>query len=181
MQIIMLPAPIIDSVTVQGAASESSYVTFNAWPNTYAEYAWSTGSTGGGLTSGGQTAQAEAWYNVPDTGYISVFAIDNNGCVGLADSVWLPIEPVSVEEQGTASVVQIFPNPAANNLSVAWMGEEGGPAIFELRDLLGHLVLRQRLLPNLPQQVQFRHLPAGVYLASIAGSNAAPTRLVIQR
>ena len=95
------------------------------------------------------------------------------------------LSEVKAEEVATVSLVQAFPNPFVNDLSITFTAEAPGTIRAELFDLHGRVVRRWPAHPFGTGQVQLpfplgqRSLPAGEYLLRMTDQAGAVESLVV--
>ncbi len=107
--------------------------------------------------------------------------LDGNGTPVFAD-VWRYMlgvcnnAPNAIKETNELLLVDVFPNPASQLVTVT---STEANAIVSLYELTGKLCLQEKMLG---QQLQWdtSHLPAGMYLLQVQGSSTHTTRLVIE-
>lgn len=96
------------------------------------------------------------------------------------DNINLAQFGLSVNELGLSSKLNIYPNPAANKLTVN-AGTEWLNAVYEVRDLSGRLILQSQLTST-DQLITVDELLNGVYMFSIEKDNIRRTeKLIINR
>ena len=75
-------------------------------------------------------------------------------------------EEITIENKG----IEVYPNPAANELNVLHYSE-APTSLLEVYDLSGKILLQEQIKNNATQQIDFNRLENGIYLMRIAGSN----------
>ena len=150
-----------------GASDGSIRVTPTLGTPPYA-YSWSTGATGPFLTN-----LAEGEYQVLVT--------DRFGCT---DQSTFNIGLVVDVDQSIPLVEQVnlFPNPTTGSLSVEFMLENPKSVNLELIDLTGRIldVRRLEIVQQNRIELDYRHLPKGIYLARfLIGEQPLIKKLVI--
>jgi hypothetical protein len=97
------------------------------------------------------------------------------------------IASVSIEENNeTISAWNVFPNPAADFVSVVFDSKVADNATFNLLDLNGRTVMSENFSANtgLNQysvDLASKNLPAGIYVATLrAGNVLKTTKLIVQ-
>lgn len=100
--------------------------------------------------------------------------------------------PISAEElgpnrlatDGSVKSAQVYPNPAANELTVMLNLEKGEKAVLELFDMTGRLIRTEQLNnPSSMQVISVSELPEGVYFCKIRSASVmlAEQKIVIAR
>lgn len=74
----------------------------------------------------------------------------------------------SIEHEGTAGNLKIFPNPAVNRIQVEGLDKNYLSAIYNMQ---GIIVRRASLLGNQVNDINIVHLPPGMYYLSILSAN----------
>lgn len=125
-----------------------------------------------GNRPGGQSYSLLDAQPLPGQSYYRLAMHDEDGRVAYSS-----VQPVG---RGGAFRVQVYPNPAREQVQVA-LPLADAPAVLELRNTRGQLVRQLRLPPGLyPAQLQTADLPGGVYFLRVqqaAYSNT--TRLLL--
>lgn len=142
-------------------------------------YNWSFGN--------GETLTTEfpfASFQYSNTGEYAICLEIDFGC-GLS-SVCDTIEVVisSVHDLTKYPQIELYPNPAKNQLHIQLSGIDQQPTDMQIFSLSGQLVKRESILSNEQHTADISALPNGVYilkLASIDGKNALHSRFVVVR
>ena len=130
-------------------------------------YLWNTSATSQSIT-------------VTSSGTYSVLVTSSHGCQN-SDTVEVTVSPCTgLAEQGTELVIQIFPNPARTQLTVAAPSSEALDQI-ELLDALGRVVY-QHTNPSSVHRISVAHLAPGLYtVRCLSGSSYSAQPIVIAR
>lgn len=101
---------------------------------------------------------------------VAVVETSQYGCV--YDTVYLPVSVfvnTGIELIGEASNFLLYPNPALDVLSVQLEDKSTKPAIIQIFDSQGKLVLQQKMQLAADLKIDVRSLESGVYLLQIVG------------
>jgi hypothetical protein len=89
--------------------------------------------------------------------------------------------PVGIYEHSKNEVMSLFPNPAQNQITISYPGNQIQNAILEIISSIGQTVVTTTFINN--QQIDIGNLPNGMYLINIRGNNlnVSPKKLIISR
>jgi hypothetical protein len=117
----------------------------------------------------------------PDKGYcFSGFVSPMNGDGGTQDIWLLKVDSNFCESNASCvtgmpdpdeiSGIKLFPNPAADELNIAFENSFAGSLVFELSDVQGRTILQQTILnTTVPYTVSLNNLAEGVYFYRVSG------------
>ncbi len=107
----------------------------------------------------------------------------------IRENVQMPKAPIEHEVFSTpsSSIVNVFPNPASDQISISWIAESVATTV-EITNVQGRLVSTRRIDPNMSNtrtsandlknesslDVDIRALAAGVYTVRILGCDSCP-------
>ncbi len=86
------------------------------------------------------------------------------------DVTVMPDSIVGITEMDTKIQVSVFPNPAQNYITVSSLLDKKNELSFELFDVMGNLLLKEKLLGN-TTNVSTENLPNGLYFYKISSAN----------
>lgn len=86
------------------------------------------------------------------------------------------------EQQASGSVMSVFPNPAADNVNVRFAEQATGNMTMELCDATGRVVLSQRAIPGVQQQViDLSEVAPGAYMLNLTRNGKVITSARVLR
>ncbi len=130
-------------------------------PGTFASYFWSTGSTDSSIV-------------IQSSGSYALTVTNSAGCQA-SDTVYLMLA-LGIDEEKTALGLNIFPNPARNEINVLFEDKSQAEKLL-LFDMTGRIV-ETTLNTN---RLNVQQLPSGTYLLKVfIKGNAINHRVVIQ-
>ena len=102
-----------------------------------------------------------------------------NGCEATSECEYVMV--VGNVELGAISNVSIYPNPASNDLYVAYNGASSTPATIVFSTMAGVRLQEFQLAGNRRQHLDLHDLPVGVYVIEVVSGQAAYQRLLIKQ
>ena len=89
--------------------------------------------------------------------------------------------PVGIEEHESKNKFQILPNPAQNNITVNYRGNQLEPATIEILNSLGQTVFTKTIISN--ESIDVSDLSNGLYFIHLKGSslNVSSQKLIISK
>jgi hypothetical protein len=120
-------------------------------------------------------AQYDYYAQFMKTPIVRVYTDSLSSSIGLTQNTsaieWLDAGFVGMAEKTQRADLQVFPNPAAENVSVRYTDRVTGTMTLELRDATGRMVLSQRAIPGVNQQViDLGVIAPGAYLLALTES-----------
>ncbi|MCD6062897.1 MAG: hypothetical protein K0R82_808 [Flavipsychrobacter sp.] len=166
-QPVALTKPTLTGTTVTEVNKTETYSTNSQQPGVTIQWL----ATGGTVTNGQGTTQAQVVWNTLGQGELKVRAV-SGACVDSAvNPIW--IWPTSVNDVSNESGIRIYPNPATDKLYIT--AQQPLAAAIKLYDGLGKLVMEQPLQQT--QGLDISWLPAGVYNISVGSWRGKVTKL----
>lgn len=173
------PAPVISTSQSNICNSQTATLTSstaNGWT-----YQWLKNNAKiSGATGSAYTASKAATYNCKTT-------VTATGCTGTSNSIVITANCRMEEEQGTASVMKIYPNPATDevHLTANFADAFDGNAVLEVRNLLGQLLESGEVaVSGGTTETTLRlndKMVSGVYLISVKSNSEFLTEQLIVR
>jgi hypothetical protein len=172
---------VTDASSIPGFSPDSSWMTVS-FTNTSVNgvtYLWDFGD---GKTSTDKDPvhlySTPGWYNVCLTAYGE--CDDNTTCMDVR--AW---DGTGIDEHGAHNVIEVYPNPASEVLTVEAAGVEGNVLSIEISNIAGQVVLNSQLNDfngYAKEQLDISSLMKGVYFVKIFTSEVTTTkRLVVQK
>jgi Secretion system C-terminal sorting domain/Domain of unknown function (DUF4397) len=125
------------------------------------------------------------------SGFLNPAMNSNGAAFGLwvataAGGALIPLPlATSINRTSEVSEMQVFPNPAQNNINLSFKAEQNTDVAVQITDALGQLVYEQQLGNIYGQQniqIATQNIPNGIYNLSLRSSKGVKTsRLLIQK
>jgi hypothetical protein len=177
-----IPAPYsISGPLIASYTLTHTYLTASFLGSTY-DWFISNGTINSGNGTNGISVN---WDSTASQGTLKVVQTNSFGCSGDTASADIIITgPVGVKELDSFDNIQIFPNPASEQLFVSLQTLKQQQIHLTLTNILGTEVLNtQHKLSsdNFEEQINTADLPRGMYLLSIKGEYSSTIMKVILR
>lgn len=100
-------------------------------------------------------------------GVYALTVTDSYGCTATQQVLFVETEEATIASEDFT----VYPNPAADKLYLAWSGSNNLPSNFVLYNVLGQIVVMERLhfQPSGVHQIDTGALPRGVYYLRVSG------------
>ncbi len=107
--------------------------------------------------------------------------IISGGQFGGSESVTFNVQdPLSIEEFGLDDLVELYPNPVTDKLSIV-LNNINENVDFQMFNTLGQLVRKGSLMPNNTSAVDMSQLESGIYFVKLSTASQSLTRKVVKK
>jgi minor extracellular serine protease Vpr len=86
---------------------------------------------------------------------------------------------IPIEKELRSDDLQLFPNPARDQVRVEWRGQQARDLALTLLDMNGRVLLRRKLDHHITE-VELKELSAGVYVLRLENEEAVATRRIVK-
>lgn len=95
-----------------------------------------------------------------------------DGATHIVGLTQCPKTTVGINEvQATAAGINIYPNPANNELNISFNNVQGKEVIYQVYNLMGQSVLNGTLKADATDKINVSMLPSGLYMLSVENGN----------
>ncbi len=165
------PQPVVNGKDLVCEGHTEDYFTTD---NTGATYTWEV--IGGSISNGAGTAEISIdWTNV-GSGYVLVNEMSANGCEAVSDTLFVTIDDCTgLDPVTNFDQITVYPNPAKNNLNIAFMAASQMDYTISIYNHMGQQVYKatyQSQGGKEQKQINIETLPAGMYFVKMHNASS---------
>lgn len=163
-----LPTPVVDGETMVCKDQENIYSTTD---NSGSTYSWEV--VGGNISSGDGTSEIIILWTTVGPGTVLVTETSSENCEGISDTLEVTIENCTGLDESIFEVVKLFPNPAKNQITIAFSLSTATTYGIVVYNQNGQEVYTVQTNTNGGQgshQINTESLPTGLYFVSMTTS-----------
>jgi len=169
VQLVVPPVMSVSATTLSVAATANSITTFNITSNTdwtvVSNQTWLTLSSASGSNNATITLTAEA--NTVTASREAIVTINGTGVAAKTITVTQAAGVTSVSESAE-NMLQIFPNPTTNSLTISNITSNSSISIIDLNGK----VLMHKPLTSTTESIDVSHLANGVYIMKVTDNKS---------
>lgn len=169
VNVFAIPLPEITGETMVCKNHENNYSTIE---NTGSIYLWQV--VGGDIVSGSNTNEIIVNWTTQGDGYIYVTETSADNCDGISDTLDIMIDDCTDLDEFIINELKLFPNPARNNVTLAFSIIKQMDYKIEIFDHFAHLVYSSKESPeegNISHQINIGSFSNGLYYVRITTSD----------
>ena len=169
INVSLLPVPEVSGETMVCKDHEHIYMSNN---NPGSSYNWE--AAGGVIVSGAGTSEVAVLWTTVGMGFVLVTETSAEACEGTSDTLEVTVDACTGIEDLTNGVVSLYPNPAKDQVTIAFTSDIGMTCEISIYNQFGQKVYAAQSTHNRSQethQVRISSLPTGLYFVKIATSS----------
>jgi PKD repeat protein len=174
------PSPEISGLTLVCNDEEADYTADEVTGNTYS---WTV--TGGSIVTGAGTSTISVLWGNPGNGIVSLVEATTNNCESLTEDYNVTIDDcIGIDESIANNEISIYPNPANNNIQIAFNQITGSDYSVVVYNNLGQVMTESTgiaLGTNQTISIDVSKFKSGLYIVNLISDNGINIRSTFEK
>lgn len=174
-----MPAPV---VTGNASVCKNQSIQYSTPLNTGSTYVWTV--TNGTISSGQGSNQVTVLWSTTGNGTVKVVETSAATCAGTSPVVSVVISPCTGTEEAKTEGLNIYPNPASDQLNVSFVDASNTALTVKIFNQLGKEVYKSvstNSADHSQMQIDISHLNPGTYILQIISDNQVYSKHFVKK